>query len=290
MQAPSPSGPVADAVEAGKRHAQQAGHEARPWVERLARLGYGAKGVVYLLVGGLAILAALGRGGKKTSAAGALATIAGQPLGKLLLAVLALGLAGYALWCLVQGSLDPEHKGTDAKGLAKRLGYVLSGLAYAGLALAAVRILRGGAGAGKSGSTQDWTARLLAQPLGQWLVAAVGAVIIAVGLNTLYIASKGTFRDKLKLAQMSAAEQTWATRMGKIGLMARAVVSGLIGWFLIRAALFADPNQARGLDGALKVLAQQSHGRWLLGAVAVGLAAYGVYSFVEARYRRVLDA
>ena len=298
MPSPKPDGPVlsgaraAQAVESAQHQAGQAAHEtarqARPWVERLARLGYGAKGVVYLVVGGLAILAASGLGGKKTGAEGALTTIAAQPLGKLMLAVLALGLAGYALWRLVQGLLDPEHKGADAKGMVKRAGYVLSGLAYVGLALSAVQIVRGAA-ADKSGSTQDWTARLMAQPLGQWLVAAVGAAFIAVGANTLYVAYKEKFRDKLKLAQMSATEQAWATRLGKIGLTARAVVSGLVGAFLIRAALSADPNQARGLDGALKVLAQQAHGRWLLGVVAVGLVAYGVYSFVEARYRRVLE-
>ena len=286
MRTPKLGGPAAEAT---KHQAEQAARQARPWVERLARLGYGAKGVVYLVVGWLAVQAAFGLGGKKTGAEGALATIAGQPSGKLLLAVLAIGLAGYALWRLVQGIADPEHKGADAKGLAKRLGYALSGLAYAGLALTAVQIIRGSGGA-NGASTQDATARLLAQPFGQWLVAAVGAVIIAVGINTLYVAFKEKFRDKLKWSEMSPTEQTWARRIGKIGLTARAVVSGVVGTFLIQAALRSDPNEARGLDGALKVLAQQPHGRWILGAVAAGLVAFGIYSFVEARYRRVLEA
>ena len=287
MQVPKPTGP---AVEAVKRHAEHAGHEAKPWVERLARLGYGAKGVVYIVVGWLALMAALGLGGRKTGANGALLTIAQQPLGKVLLSVVALGLAGYALWRIVQGVVDPEHKGTDAKGLAKRFAYVLSGIAYVGLALTAVEILRVAGRADSGGSTQDVTARLMALPFGRWLVAAAGAVIIGIGLNTLYVAWTEKFREKLKWAQMNPQEQTWALRIGKLGLTARAVVFGVIGAFLIQAGLQADPGEARGLDGALKVLAQQSHGRWILGAVAAGLVAFGVYSFVEARYRRVMGS
>ena len=285
MEIPKPGGP---AVETVKHQARQAAHEAKPWVERLARLGYVSRGIVYVVVGALAVQAALGWGGKTTTTEGALATIARQPFGRVLLLVLALGLAGYALWRFVQGIVDPERKGTDAKGLVKRSAYVISGLLYTGLALTAIQILRGTARAGND-SPQDWTERLLAQPFGRWLVAAVGLAIIGVGINALYIAWKEKFRDKLKLSEMRPAEQEWATRIGKIGLAARAVVSGLIGSFLIQAALQADPNEARGLDGALKVLAQQPYGKWLLGVVAAGLAAYGLYSFVEARYRRVLE-
>lgn len=278
-------------TETVKQHARHVAHRAKPWVARLARLGYVSRGVVYVVVGGLAVEAALGWGGKKTTTTGALATIAQQPFGRVLLVVLALGLAGYALWRFVQGIVDPEHKGTDAKGLVKRCGYVISGLAYTGLAATAIQILRGGARTGNAGnsSPQDWTERLLAQPFGRWLVAAVGVVIIAVGVNALYIAWKEKFRDKLKRAEMSPLEQTWATRIGKIGLIARSVVSGLIGAFLLQAALRADPNEARGPDGALKVLAQQPYGKWLLGVVAAGLVAFGLYSFFEARYRRVME-
>lgn len=275
--------------KANEGRAEQAAQDAKPWVERLARLGYGAKGVVFIVIGWLALLAALGQGGKKTSAGGALATIATQPFGKLLLGVVALGLMGYALWRFVQGIADPEHKGHDAKGIAKRVGYVFSGIGYTGLAVTAAQILRG-AGGGQGGSTQDATARLMALPLGRWLVAAVGLVIIFIGLNTLYIVFKDKFQEKLKWAQMSAGERQWATRTGKIGLTARAIVYGIIGVFLLQASLQANASEARGLDGALKVLAQQDYGRWMLGLVAAGLVAYGFYCFVEARFRRVMGA
>lgn len=276
-------------LQAAKQEVEHAAHEAKPWVERLARFGYCSKGVVYIVVGWLALLAAFSLGGKKTGAEGALTTIAQQPFGKWLLAVVAFGLVGYALWRIVQGIADPEHKGTDAKGLAKRTGYVINGLAYSSLALTAFGILRGVA-RGKDSSPQDATASLLAQPFGQWLVGLVGLILIAVGANSVYIAVKEKFRDKLKLSEMSPAEQTWATRLGKIGLIARAIVSALVGSFLIQAAFQSDPNKARGLDGTLKVVAQQPYGQWLLAVVAVGLMAYGVYSFVEARYRRVMGS
>ncbi|GAB4460565.1 MAG: DUF1206 domain-containing protein [Armatimonadaceae bacterium] len=268
--------------------AEKAKQEAKPWVERLARLGYSARGIVYITIGWLAILAAMGRGGETTGSGGALQTIAQQPLGTFLLIVIAVGLVGYAIWRLVQGVSDPEHEGTDAEGIAKRIGYVGSGLAYGGLALTAIGILRGTSNGGsQDSSAENATQTLMAQPFGQWLVGIAGGVVITVGLIALYIAYKEKFRDRLKLEEMSSTEVTWATRAGKMGYAARGIVYGIIGIFLINAALQADPNEARGLDGALQTLAQQPYGPWLLGIVALGLVAFGVYSFVEARYRLI---
>lgn len=277
-------------MNAAQEGAQQAAHEAKPWVERLARLGYTAKGLVYTVIGWLALMAALGLGGKKTSADGALSTIAEQPFGQLLMVAVAVGLAGYALWRFVQALFDPQHKGSDAKGIFKRIGYFISGIAYSGLALSAVRILQGAKSGGDSGKTQDMTARLLALPLGKLLVMAVGLIMIGIGLNSIYTAVKEKFQETLKWNEMSPPEQKWAGIVAKIGYTAKGIVSGIIGVFLIQAGLTANANEARGLDGALKVLAQQAYGPWLLGTVAAGLVAYGLYSFmVESQYRRVFD-
>jgi len=267
----------------------QAAHQSRPWVERLARLGYAAKGVVYVVIGGLALQAALGPGGKTTDPQGALRTILRQPAGAFLLGIVALGLAGYALWRFAQAFLDAENKGRDAKGVVKRIGYGLSGIAYTGLAVTAIGLIRGTAGAGASSgaSTQDWTARFLAHPLGPWLVALTGAVVIAIGVNSLYVAATAKFMKKLGTAQMQPRERKAAEWVGRIGLAARGIVSGILGGFLIYAALRSDPNEARGLAGAWKVLAQQPFGSWLLALVALGFVAYGIYAFFEARYRRV---
>lgn len=257
------------------------------WVERLARFGYAAKGIVYAIVGVLATQVAFGRGGKTTDTKGALQTIVTQPFGKFLLALVAIGLLGYVLWLFVQAIKDPEKKGTDAKGILQRVGYGATGLIYAGLAFSAVKIILGSGGGGSSNSTQDWTARLLSQPFGQWLVGAVGAATIGMGFYQFYEAYSAKFRKKLKLNQMSNTEKTWATRLGRFGLGARGVVFVVIGFLLIQAARYSNPKEAQGLDGALDKLLQQPYGVWLLGVVALGLVAYGIYQGVLARYRRI---
>lgn len=262
---------------------------ADPWVERLARFGIASKGIVYAIVGVLAAQAAFGAGGKTTDTKGALATIVTQPFGKFLLTLVAIGLLGYVLWRFIQAFLDPERKGTNAKGLFQRLGYFISGAIYAGLALTATRLILGSGGGGGN-STSDWTARLLAQPFGQWLVGTLGAIVIGMGFHQFYKAYSAKFRQDLKWQEMSDAERTWATRAGRFGHAARGVVFSIIGFFLIQAARQSDPNQARGLGGALAALAQQPYGPWILAVVAIGLVAYGIYLLVEARYRRVVTA
>lgn len=277
----SPIGRVGNQAEQAAQDAA-----ANPWVERLARLGFAAKGIVYALVGLLAAQAAFGSGGQKTDAQGALRTIVTQPFGQILLSLVAIGLLGYALWRFVEAAADPEHKGSDAKGILQRCSYVGNGLIYAGLALTAARIVLGSNGSSGNAS-RDWTARLLAQPFGQWLVGTVGALVIGLGVYQFYAAYKAKFRQKLKLDEMSNAEQAWTVRIGRLGLAARGVVFAVIGFFLIQAARQSNPNQARGLGGALESLEQQPYGSWLLGTVALGLIAYGTYYIIQARYRKI---
>jgi hypothetical protein len=271
----------------------QAGRAARlvasqPWVEPLARFGYTAKGIVYGLVGILAAQAAFGSGGKTTDSRGALQTILEQPFGQFLLGLIAIGLGGYVLWSLVQAVMDTENHGTDAKGIAQRLSYVGAALVYTGLALTAARLALGSSSSGGSNASQDWTARLLAQPFGQWLVGTIGAAIIGFGFYHFYRAYTAKFRRKLKLNEMSENEKAWATRMGRFGLAARGVVFGVIGFFLIQAARSSNASEVRGLGGALAALASQPYGPWLLGLVALGLVAYGIYNLVLARYRQMV--
>jgi len=263
-------------------------HRPSNWIEWLARFGYAAKGVVYAIVGVLAAQTAFGIGGRTTDTQGALQTIVAQPFGKFLLALVAIGLLGYVLWRFVQAIIDPENKGTDAKGIGQRIGYGISGLIYAGLAFSAVKIILGSGGGGSNNSTQDGTAWLLSQPFGQWLVGTVGAIIIGMGFYHFYRAYSAKFRNQLKLHQMSNTEQTWATRLGRFGLAARGVVFILIGFFLIQAGRFSNPNRVQGLSGALEALLQQPYGSWLLGVVALGLVAYGTYQGVMARYGRII--
>ncbi|NJP08441.1 MAG: DUF1206 domain-containing protein [Leptolyngbyaceae cyanobacterium RU_5_1] len=259
-----------------------------PWVEPLARLGFVCKGLVYAIVGLLATQAALGAGGEKTDARGALGTIVTQPFGQILLSLVAIGLIGYAFWRVVEAMIDPENKGNGAKGIFQRLGYVGDGLIYAGLAITAVKILIG-VGSGDRNQTRDWTALLLAQPFGQWLVGVVGAGVIGFGFYQFYKAYTAKFCRELKLNEMSARERTWITRSGRLGYAARGVVFTIIGLFLIQAAQQTNPNQAIGVGEALEALAQQPYGPWLLGIVAIGLIAYGLYFAVQARYRQTFS-
>lgn len=260
---------------------------ANPWAERLFRFGYAAKGVVYVIVGWLAASAALGPGGRTTNTRGALRSLVKQPFGQILLGFVAIGLSGYVLWRLVQAIMDTENQGTDAKAIIVRLSYAGNGLIYGGLAITAVQIIIGEVDIDNGYSSKDWTALLLAQPFGQWLVGTVGALVIGVSFYEFYQAYTAKFRRNFNLNEMSDTEKTWATRIGRFGLAARGIVYSIIGFFLIQAARLSKSNQVRGLEGALDLLEQQPYGRWLLGIVAIGLMSYGLYYVVQARYRKI---
>lgn len=256
-----------------------------PWMGRLARIGFAARGLVYILVGLLAAGAATGYGGGHTTdTQGAIRTVGRQPFGTVLLVLLGLGLAAYAVWRFAQAALDLEGKGTDGKGLAVRASYAASGAVHAGLAFSA-GALAIGLHRGRSDAVRDWTIRLMAEPYGRGAVGAVGAAVIGAAGYQLYKAYTAGFEKHLHMAQMSAETQRWARRIGRAGLAARGVTFAIIGWFLVQAALRSDSGEARGLAGALTTLAHQDHGRWLLGIVALGLTAYGLLSLVNARYR-----
>jgi hypothetical protein len=280
---------VAQKGSSVEQRAERATSKASPWIEHLARAGYVAYGVVYVLVGVLALQAASGAGSKAASQEGALRQVLLAPLGRVLLGLVAIGLLAYAAWRLFQGMLDPENESRDAKGIVKRVDHALNGLFHAVLVFSAgqLALVSGGGG---GGSPDAWTARLLAQPLGRWVAVIAGAFIVGAGLYQLYKAYKADFRDELKVREMSARVKTWATRSGRFGYAARGVVFGVIGVFLVQAALLTDPNQARGLGGALEILARQPFGPYPLGAVALGLVAYGVFMFVMVRYRRIEPA
>jgi hypothetical protein len=260
-------------------------------VEWLARLGYAAKGLVYVVIGGIALQAAVGRGDRVTGSEGALESMARQPFGRVLLAAVALGLAGYALWKLVQAVQDPEHKGTDAKGNAARAGYGISGLIHAGLVLEAGRLALGsGMGDGSESGADSRTAMLMEQPFGRWLVGLVGLGILAFGLYELYRAYKADLAKKMHLLGLDSDTRQWVIRSGRLGYAARGLVFGIIGYFLIGAALHYNPQEARGLGGALHALQGEWYGPYLLGVVAVGLIAYGIFALVKSRFRRIRAA
>lgn len=258
---------------------------AKPWVEATARFGYVAKGAVYATIGALAMLEALGLGGKTASPDGAMRSIGTQPLGGFLLIVLSAGLFGYALWKVVQGVMDPDGRGSDAHGVVRRVAYVGSGAIHAFLAFTAAQSVFGA----EDSSEDAMAASAMAYqpPVGRVLVAVVGVAVICVGLYQLYAAYEAKFRGELELGRMGGAREFWTTFLGRVGTAARALAIGVAGAFLLLAAYQSDPEETRGLGGALSAFQQQPLGSYMLGAMAAGLLLYGAFMFLVARYRRI---
>lgn len=256
-------------------------------METLTRFGYAAKGFVYAAVGILALLAAFNLGGKTTDTTGALQTIAEQPFGRMLLALIALGLFCYALWRLIQTYYEYRSGKDDLKKtLFVCLGHVFSGVAYLGVAANAGILAMGGDSSGGT-SKQDWTALVMEQPLGRWLVGLAGAITIGVGFWRIYQAYETKFRKKLNLRELDPKQETWLVNISRFGIAARGFVFLAIGFFVIEAAQQYNPDKVRGLDGALLTLTRQPYGKLMLAVVAAGLVAYAVYLFIQARYRKI---
>jgi Domain of Unknown Function (DUF1206) len=253
--------------------------------ELLARSGFVARGLIYAIIGILAIKLALGVGGTATNQQGALKTIAHQPFGKALLILVAIGLAGYALWRLLRALLG--HGPEDSDSGFDRVAALASGIVYAGLCAIAVGILLGSDSSGGSGNAPKTTAGVFGWPGGTWLVGIAGAALVGIGLYQGYRGLTKDFLKDSKTEQMSARVRQWIEWIGSFGHFARMVVFGLVGVFLIKAAIDYNPKKAVGLDGALAKIAHASYGPFLLGIVAAGLIAFGVYSLSDARYRRV---
>ncbi|HEV2662607.1 MAG TPA: DUF1206 domain-containing protein [Ktedonobacteraceae bacterium] len=274
--------------------AQRAGRSARgaatsKWVTMLARLGYAMKGVVYLVIGILAVELAAGKGGQTTDQRGAIHIIYDEPFGRFLLIVVAVGLICFALWCFIQALFDTEGKGNKAKGILARVGYAAIGVSYGLLAIGTVQLLAGTGNGGKSttASAQNWTGIVLKYGIGVALIVLVGLGVIGLAGYLFYRAYSANFQRKLALQSVNARIKKGLIFLGRLGYAALGVVFCIVGIFLVIAALQHDPRDAKGLDTALQVLLHQPFGPILLGIVALGLVAYGAYSFVEARYRRI---
>ncbi|TSA86200.1 DUF1206 domain-containing protein [Deinococcus detaillensis] len=266
---------------------EQAGRQVAPGLEVLARFGYASKGVLYGTVGFLALSLALGDGGTTTDNKGALLRLQDLPAGRVLLWLLVVGLVGYVLWQLLRAVLDPEHQGTEAKGLIKRAGYLISGGLYLTLAVFSARLAAQGSAPYAQNSQAQTAAKVLHLPGGQLLLGLVGVALLAVAADQLYSAYSAKFMERMAFSDVGAQYQGTLERIGQVGVAARGLLLTIMGVFLLVAAWRDQGSIVVGTSGALGWLRHQPAGQFLLGAVALGTLCYGVWCVIQARYRRV---
>jgi fumarate reductase subunit D len=252
-------------------------------VEALARLGLASRGVVWLVVGLLAVQVALGDQAKADKN-GALQAIADKPFGHLLLVVLVVGFLGYAAWRLLEAAVGHTDADEGRERWTKRGASLFRGAVYLSLAISTLTFLSSGGG---KDNTRPLTARVMSATGGRVLVFAVGAGVVIGGLVIGYRAFQQKFEDKLDVGSMPAWLRSATSVVGTAGLVSRGLVFALLGSFLVDAAVRFNPDKAKGLDATLKAVAHQPFGRLLLFLAALGLVAFAVWSFIEARFRRI---
>jgi hypothetical protein len=251
-------------------------------LNKAARAGFVAKGLVYALIGVLAIQVALGSN-ERTDQKGAMQKVAEQPFGDVVLWLMVVGFAGYAAWRFSEALWGRQDEHDEKKRTAKRLGSAANGLVYLGFGLLALRIVTGGS----SSQQTTWTAKVLNHSGGQTVVVIAGLVVIVIGIALTVRGLKTDFEKHLNRGAMSQTTYRGVMRLGQVGYVCRGAVFCLIGIFVIKAAVEHKPGQARGFDVALKSVAHAPFGQFLLIAAAAGLICFGAYCLAEARYRQL---
>lgn len=249
----------------------------------MARAGYGARGVVFLMVAALALFS--GFAGAEPDTNSALETLLQQPFGRVWIGLIGLGLAGFVVWRLAQSLANADGQDDDAKGYAIRAALFGSAITYAGLAMTSILMaLQMSNGSGGSGGEEGIAAWVMSQPFGRYLAGIIGIGFIIGGIVT---AMKGIKRSFGRYLELDAEKNSPAVLISIYGLVARGVVFGIIGVLFLYAAFNVNPEQAGGMAEAMAWLRELPFGGIIYAVVAVGLAAFGIYNFVEARYRRI---
>jgi hypothetical protein len=269
-----------------KPDVQHTVRKARPWAERFGRYGFGTRGAVYLLVATIALLQATGfRQGALVSGRSALLLIAEQPLGTVMLIGIAIGFFGFGVWQLFSGLFLPiVRRRSLIKMIFKRFARVCSGIAQFTLSAGAIGLIIGARRETDDTAAVGWTAWLMDYTFGRVVVLGIGIGIGIFGVTQIYKGWRKKFPQQLDPSELRNGLHTFVTRLGQFGLMARGIVFGIVGVFLIHAAIDRNPHEARGLGGAMHALEMQPYGPWLLGVVAIGLFGYGLYLLIGSRY------
>ena len=251
---------------------------------KAARIGFLAKGLVYALIGALAIQVAFGES-EKTDQQGALQSVADKPGGSIVLWLMVLGFVGYAIWRFPEAAWGRRDETDEKKRTVKRLGSLANGLIYLGFGVLAFRTVTAGSSGGSTSA--DITATVLKWPGGQTIVFVAGLVVIAIAIGLTVRGLKTDFEKHLDTGRMSPTTFKAVRRLGQVGYVARGVVFGLVGIFVCKAAMDYQPDKASGFDVALKSIADAPFGQFLLVLAALGLICFGAYCVAEARYRRL---
>jgi len=255
-----------------------------PAARALARAGLTARGILYILIGLVAILVALGQTSQEADQQGALQLLASQPYGLVSLWLLGIGFAGYALWRLSEAAFGVTGEGN---GAGARLKSLVRALIYAFFAYLTFKIIAGTGTGSQTKKQQDLTATVMHHSGGQWLVGIVGLVIVIAGLVLVFEGIRRKFLKYLQLSQLSPRARRIVEWLGVIGTAARGAVFALAGVLVIEAAVTYKPAKAGGIDKALLTLRNQPFGEFLLIIAALGLIIFGIYGLCEARWRRV---
>ncbi|WP_409298395.1 DUF1206 domain-containing protein [Peribacillus sp. SCS-26] len=268
-----------------KKAADHASRQMRPWILKFARIGFMAKGAVYILVGALSFLAAIGGGGQAKGTNGAMSSVAAKPYGEVLLWLLAIGLVGYIFWLAVQVFKKDPLEENKYKEMMQRAGNAISCGIYIALTIKAVSLA---VHAGSSGNAKEaWTAKLLATEIGPWIVGLVGAGIIIYGIKEIVSAVRERFLSQFKTGEMDEKEILAVKKAGKAGIISRGLVIIVLGFFVIKMAVTVDPNNPKGMDGALQKILAQEYGPWMLAVLSIGLALYGVYEILKGKNKHI---
>jgi hypothetical protein len=280
----------AGTVRGIKTDVKRAGQKAEysPVIEALTRVGYGARGIIYFTMGLLALNVAFGKGSAPIDQQSAIAAIGRQPAGMVLLWLILIGLVSYSLWGVIRAIMDPLHKGHDMKGLLVRAGFLISALTYASFILPTYGFISGKGSSAQSGAqTQSFMASIMSMPGGHWLIAVIGLALIGVGLYQVYQGFKNSFDKQFQTYAMTTEEVKVAKQLGRFGTATRGFIFVLVGGLVTVAAYQSNPSQPVGINAALTTLLHQPYGIWLLGIVAIGLLAFGIYSMLSAAWFRL---
>jgi hypothetical protein len=254
-------------------------------LEYLARGGFIAYGVIHLLFAWLALQVALGDSSGETDQGGALQTIAAQTGGKFAVILIIIGMVALAVWQAFEAAIG-ESGPQDKEAIAERIVSGCRAVLYLYFAYLGYKVVNG-ASKSQADSQESATSSLLGNTGGRWLVGLIGVVVVGIGVGLVIYGVTKKFEKHLNTGQMDPSVHRTVRRLGVAGYSAKGVAYSIVGGLIVSAAVTYDAEKARGLDGALKALASQSYGPWLLGLIALGIAAFGVYCFFQAKYRKV---